>query len=35
VIARELAQGMGGDLKLASTGPDGTVFRLSMPGLGA
>lgn len=35
VIARELAQGMGGDLKLASTGPDGTVFRLSLPGLGA
>jgi signal transduction histidine kinase len=35
VIARELAQGMGGDLVLASTGPDGTVFRLTLPGLGA
>ena len=35
VIARELAQGMGGDLVLASTGPEGTVFRLSLPGLGA
>ena len=35
VIARELAQGMGGDLVLASTGPEGTVFRLTLPGLGA
>lgn len=35
VIARELAQGMGGDLVLASTGPDGTIFRLTLPGLGA
>ena len=35
VIARELAQGMGGDLVLANTGPEGTVFRLSLPGLGA
>tara|TARA_R110000787_G_scaffold4726_24_gene18002 strand:+ start:7322 stop:8752 length:1431 start_codon:yes stop_codon:yes gene_type:complete len=34
VIARELAQGMGGDLVLASTGPDGTMFRLTLPGLG-
>lgn len=27
-IARELAIGMGGDLRLLSTGPDGTVFEL-------
>ena len=33
VIARELALGMGGDLVLASTGPDGTVFRLILPDL--
>jgi signal transduction histidine kinase len=33
VIARELAIGMGGDLVLASTGPDGTTFRLILPDL--
>lgn len=33
VIARELALGMGGDLVLASTGPEGTVFRLVLPDL--
>ncbi|KCZ47004.1 MULTISPECIES: HAMP domain-containing sensor histidine kinase [unclassified Hyphomonas] len=33
VIARELAVGMGGDLVLASTGPEGTVFRLALPDL--
>ncbi|HPF24770.1 MAG TPA: ATP-binding protein, partial [Hyphomonas sp.] len=33
VIARELAIGMGGDLVLASTGKDGTVFRLILPDL--
>jgi len=33
VIARELAVGMGGDLVLASTGPDGTTFRLILPDL--
>ena len=31
VIARELARAMGGDLELASTGPEGSVFRLSFP----
>ena len=31
VIARELAVAMGGDLELASTGPDGSVFRLTLP----
>ncbi len=31
-IARELAQGHGGDLSLASTGPEGTVFELRLPG---
>ncbi|UCH72928.1 MAG: HAMP domain-containing histidine kinase [Rhodospirillales bacterium] len=30
-IARELARGHGGDLELLSTGPDGTVFRLTIP----
>ncbi len=30
-IARDLARGHGGDLVLVSTGPDGTVFRLSLP----
>jgi len=34
VIARELAQGMGGSLMLADTGPEGTIFRLRLPGLG-
>ena len=33
-IARELAQAHGGDLILASTGPEGTVFELVLP-LGA
>ena len=33
VIARELAAGMGGDLMLASTGSEGTVFRLILPDL--
>ena len=33
VIARELAVGMGGDLVLASTGPEGTTFRLILPDL--
>ncbi|OYU71412.1 MAG: two-component sensor histidine kinase [Alphaproteobacteria bacterium PA2] len=31
-IARELAQGHGGDLILASTGPEGTSFELRLPG---
>ena len=31
-IARELAQGHGGDLILASTGPEGTTFELRLPG---
>lgn len=31
-IARELAQGHGGDLTLADTGPHGTVFELRLPG---
>lgn len=31
VIARELAIAMGGDLELASTGPEGSVFRLTLP----
>jgi signal transduction histidine kinase len=31
-IARELAQGHGGDLILASTGPTGAVFELKLPG---
>ncbi|KCZ92090.1 sensor histidine kinase [Hyphomonas johnsonii] len=35
VIARELAQGMGGDLLLASTSPSGTTFCLQLPGYGA
>lgn len=30
-ISRELAQGHGGDLTLVSTGPEGTVFDLSLP----
>ncbi len=30
-IARELARNHGGDLALATTGPAGTVFRLSLP----
>ena len=30
-IARELAQGHGGDLALASNGPDGAVFELMLP----
>ena len=31
-IARELAQAHGGDLKLATTGPEGTTFELRLPG---
>jgi signal transduction histidine kinase len=31
-IARELAQGHGGDLTLASTGPEGSTFVLRLPG---
>jgi signal transduction histidine kinase len=31
-IARELAQGHGGDLALVRTGPDGAVFELRLPG---
>jgi len=31
-IARELAQGHGGDLILAKSGPDGAVFELRLPG---
>ena len=31
-IARELALGHGGDLALASTGPEGAVFELRLPG---
>jgi signal transduction histidine kinase len=30
-IARELAQGHGGDLRLVSTGPEGTTFELRLP----
>lgn len=35
VIAHELARALGGNLTLAATGPDGTVFRLTLPGLEA
>ena len=35
VIAHELAQALGGNLTLARTGPEGTAFRLAMPGLEA
>ncbi len=31
-IARELAQGHGGDLSLSQTGPEGSVFELRLPG---
>jgi signal transduction histidine kinase len=31
-IARELAQGHGGDLSLVQTGPEGSVFELRLPG---
>ena len=34
-IARELAQGHGGDLTLAATGPEGSVFELRLPGVPA
>jgi signal transduction histidine kinase len=30
-ISRELAQAHGGDLSLAATGPEGTVFELRLP----
>ncbi len=33
VIAHELAIALGGDLHLSETGPAGTTFRLSLPGL--
>jgi signal transduction histidine kinase len=32
-IARELAQGHGGDLTLAATGADGSIFELRLPGV--
>lgn len=35
VIAHELAEALGGKLSLAATGPQGTVFRLTLPGLAA
>lgn len=31
-LSRDLARAMGGDLVLVSSGPDGTVFRLSFAG---
>jgi signal transduction histidine kinase len=31
-IARDLARGHGGDLTLVSTGPQGTMFRITLPG---
>ena len=31
-IARELAQAHGGDIALVETGPDGTVFEITLPG---
>ena len=34
-IARELAQGHGGDLTMVETGPNGSVFDLSLPGVPA
>jgi signal transduction histidine kinase len=33
-IARDLARGHGGELSLVSTGPDGTVFRVTLPDRG-
>ncbi|HEY0282619.1 MAG TPA: HAMP domain-containing sensor histidine kinase [Rhizomicrobium sp.] len=33
-IARDLARGHGGELSLVSTGPDGTVFRITVPDCG-
>jgi signal transduction histidine kinase len=33
-IARDLMLAHGGDIELASTGPDGTVFRLTLPASG-
>ncbi|MFN7054499.1 sensor histidine kinase [Hyphomonas sp.] len=33
VIAHELAEALGGALTLAESGPEGTVFRLALPGL--
>ncbi|HRK96584.1 MAG TPA: ATP-binding protein [Rhodospirillales bacterium] len=30
-IAREIVRAHGGELSLAHTGPDGTVFRLELP----
>jgi len=34
VIARELSQAMGGDLKLGATGKDGTQFHVKLPQIG-
>jgi signal transduction histidine kinase len=34
-IAKELAQGHGGDLTLSVTGPQGTVFELRLPSANA
>jgi signal transduction histidine kinase len=31
-IARDLARGHGGDVVLLSTGAEGTVFRITLPG---
>lgn len=33
VIAHELAMALGGKLRLSETGPQGTTFRLSLPGI--
>lgn len=35
VIAHELAEALSGTLTLAETGPEGTLFRLTLPGLSA
>ncbi|MDP1555843.1 MAG: HAMP domain-containing sensor histidine kinase [Hyphomonas sp.] len=35
VIAHELSSALGGELSLMETGPDGTAFRLELPGLPA
>jgi signal transduction histidine kinase len=32
-IARELAQAHGGDIALVDTGPDGSVFEITLPGV--
>ncbi len=33
-ISRQLAQAIGGSVSLAATGPDGTTFRVELPGAG-